>query len=400
MGENNNDTYQINKNDLFDFLIYLAGQKKRLLLNVIVTSIVAFLIVIFLPLKYKSSFSFIPPSGSSGFAASLLGDMSLGNLADVNNPTPPQVLFLINSSSTQEKLVHEFDLTKRYNTSKLKNPIESALRQLKKNIIIGETSIGGLGYEDIIGIEVSVVDRDPDTAFAMAQAFHREIENKFIEVFSRKSSFDMAFYKQVLDENNKALKEAQNSFLVFQKKTGIFAPTEQAAASLSLYSNLSAEIALRKVQLNIQTRNYGANSSEVRKLHEEINALSQELKSINSGPKNDFYIQLSRIPEQALEFFNRKRDLEIIEKTYLLLYQQFKQAEFQSKKNIPILKMVDFPQKPEYKFKPKRATILIGIVFIEFILFISTLAVAYLWRDQNLLNPKIRRTIDAWLTWR
>lgn len=379
------------------FFIYLASQKKRLLINFTVAVIIAFAIAFTLPFKYVSSFSFLPPSGSSGFAAGLLGDMQIGNLTDANNPNAQQVLFILKSGSIPEKLVKQFDLVHRYETHKTKKPMTLAVAMLQKNTIIEETTEGGLGYEEIIGINVSIIDRDPDTAFLMASTYHKELEHKFIEVFSRKASFDMEYYDRFIQDVNGKLKIAQDSFLAFQRKNGIFAPAEQAEASIKLYADMASQMEARKIQLKLQARDYGANSQSVVKLKDEIAVLDEELNRLNKEPMNRFFVRLTQIPEQALEYFNRKRDLEVLEKTYLLLFQQYKQAEFQSKKDIPILKIVDYPAKPEYKFKPKRLKVIAILVFAENLLFLLALMLFFIWWRLDKNNPKLKLVIDVWL---
>jgi capsule polysaccharide export protein KpsE/RkpR len=155
---------------------------------------------------------------------------------------------------------------------------------------------------------------------------------------------------------------------------------------------------MQKIQLKIKAREWSASSQEVKKISDEIKVLDGELNRLSSKSTDEFFVGLSEIPEKGMRYLNKKRDLEILEKTYLLLYQQYKQAEFQSKKNVPILKIVDYPSKPEYKFRPKRTIVIITIVFIETFLFISLLAVLQAWKRQSATNSKLRRVIDAWLS--
>ena len=395
--EHSNPTSNIN-NSFYGFIRYLAGQKKRLITNIIIICFVSLAIALTLPLKYKSTFSFIPPSGSTGLAAGLLGDMQIGNLTDANNPSPQQILFIIKSYSLCEKIVRQFDLTKRYKTNKLKDPIASAIKILRKNILIEETSVGGLGYEEIIGIDVSIVDQSPDTAFLMATYFHKEMENKFVGVFSRKAASDMAFYGKIISENKILLTAAQDSFIAFQHRYGIYAPSEQVEASIKLFAEIASQIEARNVELKMQAMDLGSNSREVIKLRNEIQTLKEELHRLSADTNNQFFVSLIKIPEQGLEFFNRKRDLEVMEKTYLLLYQQYKQAELQSKKDIPILRMVDYPEVPEYKFKPKRLLIIILIVICETAMFMSFLVLLYIWKQHKATNSNFKQVIDAWFS--
>ncbi|OGS37371.1 MAG: hypothetical protein A2293_07810 [Elusimicrobia bacterium RIFOXYB2_FULL_49_7] len=376
------------------YVTYLAEHKKLILKNFVVTLVLTTIVVFLLPKQYKSSFSFLPPIQSSGYSA-LLDNMKIGEFGGGNQPSSAQVIYMLNSRTLRVKLVEKFDLIKRYRLTRSRNKTEDALKKLDKRIKIEDEITGGFATEDIVGVSVAVVDDSPDTAYLMAKCLNEELEKLFVEVYSRKAEVDKDFYEKRIGETEKRLKEAQNALELFQSTNKVFSPDAQFGYMVKLHSDLELQIEQKKIELNLIKQNLDGSSSTVTRLVTEIGSLERELERIRTLSKKEIIPSLSTAPQLFYRYLNLQRDLELQEKSYLVLFQQYKQAELQSKKDLPILLIIDHPVRPEYKFRPKRILVILSIMLVETTFFLLLLAF-FKYKAENLdRNEHYRAFIDA-----
>ncbi len=376
---------------LLPLLLFLIDRKKIFAINLVVCSVISLIVVFALTKKYSATFSFLPPASSGGYAA-LLGGLKGEALLDGESPSTEQILFILSSRAVREPIIEKFGLIKRYKLEKNPNKERLVLKKFDKNISVDFESKGGLGVEEITGVSVTVTDRSPDTAFLIASELHVQMERVITDVYTKKAEKDMAFFKKMTEEQNKTYEAAQSKFIEFQKTNKIYAPDEQFSYLVRMHSELEMQIQEKQIALKLLKQNRGSNSSEVVKLVAEINTLTEELNTIRNKKGVSIVPALSMAPDRAMEYFNLKTELELQEKGRILLYQMYRQAEFQSKKNIPVLKIVDKPVKPEYKSKPKRLYVAIAITAIETILLTILLIVQFV-RDTYLVNDNRYKAI-------
>ena len=110
-----------------------------------------------------------------------------------------------------------------------------------------------------------------------------------------------------------------------------------------------------------------------------INLIKFELQSLNK--KYNEYTEnnsieslipnFSTIPDLQLQLVKMQRQMEYYTKLIEYLGPLYEQQKFEEAKNIPTLQILDKAVTPDLKAKPKRATIVIIVFILSFIISVS-----------------------------
>ena len=99
--------------------------------------------------------------------------------------------------------------------------------------------------------------------------------------------------------------------------------------------------------------------------------------------KDDVFLGLAQTISLSSKYIDLATEVETYTQLRVLLKQQFEQAKIKQSKNFSPLYVIDSARPAEYKFKPKRAVVILAIVFVYMSLFITSLL---LWNHYNTLR--------------
>lgn len=346
-----------------DYLIIIAKWKKVILGTTIFVFILAVIFSLLLTKYYRASVLFLPPSQSSGLS-SLIENFSIDILGN-EEITGDVCLSILNSRDLREEIINKYGLMKLYKQKHL----EHTLKELSKKVIINTELQVGIGSSNIISIAIYVIDKSPNRAANMANDFLAFLEKRLIKLNTQKASNNRIFLENRVQQNQSDLAAAEDSMKAFQKKYGAIEITAQAQAAIETAAKVKVELIKAKTTRDALLTHLSKNHSEVVSLQSQIEALSKEYNRLHEGEKvlatkRDILFPLNDIPDIGLRYYRLLREVEIQNKLQEMLIPLFEQAKIQEAKTVPILKVIDRAIPPTYKFKPKRAIIVVGIVFV------------------------------------
>lgn len=304
--------------------------------------------------KYPATVQLMPPDSSSsgGLAGlalpSILKSPALAGLAgmadDLLGGKSTGALFIkvLQSRTVQDDLVNRFDLRKHYHQKLW----EETRRKLEANTSIGEDKKSGV-------ISVTVRDRDPKFAAAVAGAYVEALDRVMSQVSTSAARRERIFVEQRLAEEKKALDDAEQKFSRFSSNNMTLNVPEQTRVMVEASARLQGELIAARSELQGLQQVYTPENTRVKTLQARINELERELARMNTGnaspgasPSNP-YPSIKNLPLVGVAWTDLYRSTKIHETVYELLTEQYEVARIQEARELPTVKVLDPAAIPE-----------------------------------------------------
>ena len=214
-------------------------------------------------------------------------------------------------------------------------------------------------------VSVAVLDEDPQRAADMANFFIEELQQKMRTLAIGQAAQRRIFFGGQLKEAFEALSEAEEAMALYQQESGMVAMEPQLEALFTAMAQLRAQIAAKEVELSALRTYAKQNNPSLKLAQTQLNAMQRELKLMEEQQKRkgatsgDAFPTMRQAPKLGLEYQRKLRDVKFAEAMYELMLKQFEAARLEEANEAIIVQVVNPATPPDYKFKPKRAAILI-----------------------------------------
>lgn len=376
-----------NKNiDLLDIATIFARRKTTFLKIIGVATVLGIIVAFIWPKSYKTDITFVVTDGNAinlsvdGLLSSFTG-MATGR----NSISADQALVIIRSTAIYDQIIKKFNLEEVLGAD-----IPEALRKkLDGKIEVDDKREGGIGFNNIIAIDIAYSDKEPQRSYELVQYYYHLLDST-IQALNRQSASE-SFYliKNRLDQNIRDLQTAEDSLVAFQTRHGILEVEEQARAQIKAIAELRTEIVRLEIQLEYLVNIVGEQHTNVSNLKAQIDALEKRYNRLIKGNDNygefDIFQTAEELPALFIEYLRRYREVMVQEEIYKVLYPQFEQQKLNFEESTSGLLIIDPPVLPTYKDSPKRAYIIIAAFM--FGLFLAVIVVLYKeWREDLIAN--------------
>ncbi|MEO8168135.1 MAG: hypothetical protein ABI623_07810, partial [bacterium] len=154
------------------------------------------------------------------------------------------------------------------------------------------------------------------------------------------------------------LAAAEDSLRAFQKKYGIIAMPEQTEASIKAAAEITAQLALKEVQMGVLRRTQSSDNPSVTAAQIEIEEFRNKLSQMNGAGTNvskdlKVFVPFSQIPDLGVEYVRRFREVEIQYKILQFITPLYEQAKVEERRQTPSVIVLDKAGPAERKAKPK-----------------------------------------------
>jgi uncharacterized protein involved in exopolysaccharide biosynthesis len=362
-------------NDSDQTLAYLQllWAHRALLSRVAVYALLASTLIAFLiPPRYESTARLMPPDnqsisglamvasmmssgGGGGSGSSGLAGMA-GDLLGVRS-TSELFVGILNSRTVQDKLIQQFDLRKLYGI----RGMEDARRSLA-----AKTTISVERKSQIVSI--TVTDKSPQRAAAMAQAYVEELNRLVAELSTSSARRERIFLEARLQAVNQDLQAAEKEFSEFASKNTAIDVKEQGKAMVEAAAMLQGQLIAAESQYEELREIYTDNNPRVRSLKARIDELRRQLEklggkgesitSVSSQPGDSMYPSIRKLPLLAVNWADLYRRARIQEAVLEALTKQYEMAKVQEAKEIPTVKVLDTAHIPDRKSFPPRLVVM------------------------------------------
>ncbi len=315
---------------------------------VVVGTLLGLLAALFLPAWYRAQATLLPPSEEeSGFGlAGLFRGIGVPGIRIPTQSTPAEVfLAILESRGVNGAIVREFDLQGRYR----RRLMEDAIRELRRHARFKLTQSGTL--------EITVEDRDPIRAAAMANAYVAQLDHFNREVRMTKGRRTREFVEGRLAQTRKELKVSEQQLADYQVRHKTIALSAEASSAVETGARLFAQRAALQVRLGV-IQGYSRGPSD------EAEQVRQQLVQLDR--------QLAALPGTGLELARLIRDVRAQEGLYILLQAQYEEARINEVKDVATVELLDRAVPPERRARPRRSILVVGA-------FLLSLGVGLLW---------------------
>ena len=357
----------------------LLWSHRKLLRRVAVYALATtILLALLIPKRYEATTQLMPPENASGGAMAMLdtlgargaessgvagsiGGAALGGIAsDLLNTKNTGALFvsILYSRTVSDRLIEQFQLNRVYH-SKL---IEDTRLALWEHVDISEDRKSG-----VIGI--TVTDRDPRRAAAMAQAYVAELNRLVAEVSTSSARRERIFLEDRLKTVKAALDNATVRFSEFASSNIAIDVPAQGKAMVEAAAWVQGQIMFEESEMRGLERIYAPGNVRLQAGKARVAELRQQLQKLGgSDPaaevkiKNDdsLFPSIRKLPLLGVTYFDLYRESKIQETVYQLLTQQYELAKVEEAKQIPSVKVFDAAIVPTKKSYPPRTLIVVS----------------------------------------
>ncbi len=362
----------------FGNLYSIIDRRKKLLSYVITIAAIASTAGVFLiPVKYTAESVILTPQQAQPSLSALIQLAGVGTGAGLSglsllsgfgrNPSDLYV-GILNSRTIADALINKFSLKQVYGVP----DFDRARKHLSRNTTIKA------GRDTLIHIEVE--DGSPQRAAALANAYVDELFLQNAHVALSEASQRRLFFEQQLAKEKDSLADAEIALRNTQQFTGLIEPGGQAEVILRSTSQLHAEILAVQAQLAGMSTYVTNTNPRYQMLKNEQGALQAELSKLEKGSHEGGApeIPVGKLPQAALEYLRKYRDLKYHEALYQALAQQYEAARLDEAKAAPLIQVIDRAVVPERKSWPPRAVLILLTTTLS-----ALIAILYLFVRSN-----------------
>ncbi|HEY7335879.1 MAG TPA: Wzz/FepE/Etk N-terminal domain-containing protein [Bryobacteraceae bacterium] len=342
---------------LFDIALTLAKAETFILSLALAGGFITALVVLRMPPMFTATAVIMPPQQQQSATSAFLGQLGpLAGLAErdlgLRNPTE-LYLGILGGRTIADDLIETFKLQDVYNQKS---------RADTRKMLMGRSNFSSARGSLI---EISVEDHDPRRAATLANAYVEQLHRLTNQLALTEAAQRRIFFQGQLENENKALSDAELAMESTQERTGVLQVNAQVETLIRSMAQLRAEIVSREVALSSLKRGATSLNPEVVRQETELTALRQELEKLetragSASPKDSTMLPISDVPKAGLAYVRALRDVKYHEALFELTSKQFEAARIDESRETPLIQVVDRAVPPERKSWPPRAFLTLG----------------------------------------
>jgi uncharacterized protein involved in exopolysaccharide biosynthesis len=359
-----------------------------------------------IPPRFEATAQLMPPEGQSvtGLAAfsSLAGSTgALGGLAGemlAGKNSGALFVGILASRTVEDRLIEQFDLRRLYHAGEM----EDARAALAAHSRVVEDHKSG-----IIGI--TVTDRDPRLAAAIAQAYVEQLNRLVEQVSTSSARRERIFLEERLRSVKHDLDAAAEKFSTFASTNTAIDIPAQGKAMLEAAATLEGQLIAAEAELHGLEAVYTDQNVRVRALRARITEFKSQLgkmggqAGVSSASANTGalpYPSIRQLPILGVTYADLYRQTKIQETVYELLTQQYELAKVEEAKEIPSVKVLDAAVVPTKKSFPPRGLLTIAGAALVFSAACAWIFVREAWQHIDPQDPEKRFALEVAATLR
>jgi tyrosine-protein kinase Etk/Wzc len=374
-----------------ELLIVMAKHKKLIFGLPLAASLLAIVMVLFLPKIYTAETRIMPPQQRESSAVAALSALSgmgggtgamVGQALGLKNPNELYV-GILKGNTIADRMIERFNLKGRF---------QKETMVATRKALAGRATITS-GKDGLIVVEVD--DEDPNRAADMANAYIEELNDMMQALAITEASQRRLFFEQQLTTARDQLVRAEVGLRRAIEEKGLVAVDAQSRAVVLTVERLRAESATRQIQLDAMRTFATPQNPESVRLKQEITSIQSELAKLESGNTgNNKRVDTKSNSPPGLENFRLLRETKFLESMVELLTKQFEVAKIDEARDAALIQVVDKATPPDFKSKPKRALIVVLTgVAVGFVAVILAFFIEALEKAQK--HPQSARRLDS-----
>lgn len=359
---------------LLDIIKVMQSHWKKIAGLVFIAGLLSAGAALLLPTYYQATTSFYPASQDLVKPSKIFGggDKELnfyGTREDLD-----RILTIGDSRQVFEDLIKEFDLYTRYEIDSLNEKAQSKVgRRLQKLYTLMRT--------DRDAIELKVEDEDPQVAANMANFARDRIAHITSEMVRNSQKGMITKMEDNVRNKSKLVKELSDSLKYIQTKYNIYNSAAQSEYLSTEVAMTESSLAENRGKIQFLKSQPYVQSDSIVKIESKIRGYEKKLKSMLTKNGGLFNLESFR---DGRPLYNEMNDIYTKELNQLnynkLLLSQF---ELTSKSDLPTLHLIESAEPPNIKSRPRRSILVLGAMFLTFLLSVLVILLGEFWRKLN-----------------
>lgn len=319
------------------------------------------------PFIYRAECRILPPgsSGGGGLMAQLGGLASFVGLPSVS--TSGQMLVgVLKGDTVVDAIIDKFNLMEEYEEEIRLN----ARRTTLSNLEAQEDKDTGI-------VSVAFLDKDPKKAADIANEFVQQLQAKMKDMAYVDAQEKREFFENQLRQAQQQLIDAEEAMMKYQQNSGVLALGSQTAALLGAIAELRNQIAAKNVEISSLSSYARKDNPRLKLAQSQLEAMTKELRRMEEEQKrterrqgrplsSDILSSIGNVPELSVEYMRYERELRFANVKYDTLLRQYENAKLSEASDFSTVQIIDTANPPDWKYKPKRAQIIIVGAFLGF----------------------------------
>ncbi len=381
---------------IIEFLSIVTKYRKFISRFVLSATLITIIVAFLMPKWFKSTASVFPAEKADLFGlegiSSLAKNLSPAKALLGSNPEADRYMAILKSATVLNAVIQKFDLVKVYDITSY--PGEKTVKELLNNTEFTVEQEGNL--------TITVYDKDPQRAADMANYFVEILNKTNTELQVQNARGNKEFIEQRYKKNQLDLAAAEDTLKAFQKKYGIIAMPEQTEASIKAAAEITAQLALKEVQMGVLRRTQSPDNPTVTAAQIEIEEFRNKLSQMNGSGANvskdlKVFVPFSRIPDLGVEYVRRFREVEIQYKILQFITPLYEQAKVEERRQTPSVIVLDKAGPAERKAKPKRIMIILGGFLISLVISLGAIFIHSRWNQAKLEKTQTHHAINEFV---
>ena len=380
------------------FVELLARWRTFIVAVVFLATATAIVVSLLLPKWYEASALLLPPKDVT------MPSPGAGRLAEVVSVTeglnlPVMVTAsdvyarMLKSRSIAREIIDRFDLREQYETETFTETYDFLME--RSDFRVTEEGL----------LKVSVEDRDPEQAAAMANAFVASLDSINREIVTQRVRQNREFVQRRLEQAKAELDSARAEFERFQIQHKAVDFDEQTRLAIDQAVRLKTELAQLDIEISMREPTLGEENTELKELKRRRRMVRSELNQLEEQDSDTSYfsLPLSAIPTLRGQYETLYSRVRVAESIYRILLEQLEEVKYQEQETTPTLSILDLAVPPEIKSRPQR-TLIVGITFLVSLLVSVLLAAVFDYvRRLKTASPenyeRANMFLGAWFGW-
>jgi uncharacterized protein involved in exopolysaccharide biosynthesis len=387
---------------------------RSVLAALLVSTVIAFL----LPNHYTATTRLMPPGYGASSAMALAlpglsdragagggGEGSVMGLASQllgMNTSGELYVGVIQSQVVEDRVIERLGLMSVYRNKYR----EDARKQLESNTSISIGARTGI-------ISISVTDKKPERAAAIAKAYVIELNQVLSEVNSSSAHRERVFLEERLQEIKQRSEADAKEFAFFASQNAAVDIPNQAKAMVTAEAELQSQLIVAQSELKGLRQIYAVGNARVRAAQARLDELQRQADKFggkNVDPVKDaslandeLYPSLRQLPLLGVKYLDLYRRAKIDDAVFELLTKEYEITKIQEAREVPTAEVLDAAAVPEKKSSPHRLLFMLEGALSGFVLACAFLIGCTVWEHTDFSDPRkvlaqeVFSTVKAWV---
>lgn len=342
-----------------------------------------------LPSKYESTARVLPSESTSTTAMMMAGTnltgaglLGLGVLPDLQGTKTAGALCaaILRSDTVLDAIINRFDLRAVYRV----RDYDKARSELSDRTVVNDDRKSGI-------VTWTVVDRDPNRAAAIANAYAEELDKVLQSLNTSAAHREREFLEQRIAVVREDLGNAEKALSQFSSKNSTLDIREQGKAAVEVAGKVEGEYLAAQAELRGLRQIYGPDHPRVKQMEArvaDLRAAVVQLASTSGDANSDLgFLSASRLPIVGATYADMMREVKIQEVVYETLVKQYEASKVEEVKETPRLRVIDNGKVASRRSSPRMLVLLALCVWAGFTVGVAWIETQSRWQRAAADNP-------------